>query len=186
MWETVQKKNSRIIDNAFGKVGVFLGGKSRERRISLRSGEAVYQALKRAGLQVEKIDPANGYLDHLRSKPLDLAFLALHGTGGEDGTIQKVLERFRVPYVGSDPKASCIAFDKHEAKRLFDRWGIPTPEYEVATLRNWRAVQKRWQPPYVIKPTREGSSIGVSFVERGENGTLKLRRNLQPYPSPFI
>lgn len=170
----------------FGRVAVFLGGRSHERSISLRSGEAVYQALKSAGVDVIKIDTANGFKAKLKAEPVDLAFLALHGTGGEDGTIQKILNRSRIPYVGSGPKASASAFNKATAKRLFLRLGIPTPSYEVVTAKNWARKLKKWNPPYVVKPVREGSSIGVSFVDRLSEARQKIQSTLKNYPQLLI
>lgn len=200
MSETAGKNGFKTGFDAVGRIGIFLGGKSRERAISLRSGEAVYQALLKTGLSVEKIDPAaaewrrassklrraSNILKRLRHRPIDLAFIALHGAGGEDGSIQKVLERFRIPYVGSNPKASRAAFDKTKAKRLFRRFGIPTPDYQVITRKNWRQAIKRWRPPYVIKPACEGSSIGVSFVDQKPEAKAKIRSALRRYPVLLI
>ena len=180
--EAVQDRNI----HSFRKVGVFLGGCSHERPVSLRSGEAVYQALKSAGLDVIKIDTANGFLSGLKRNPLDLAFLALHGAGGEDGTIQRILNRKGIPYVGSNEKASALAFDKGRAKRLFQRFGIPTPPFEVITRKNWKKVIARWHPPYVIKPVCEGSSIGIFFVERSNNVDKKIQSSLKTYSRLLI
>ncbi len=170
----------------FGQVGVFLGGRSHERPISLKSGKAVYEALKKAGLDAVMIDTANGFRSKIRRKPIDFAFLALHGTGGEDGTIQKVLKRNQIPYVGSDPRASALAFDKSQAKRLFVHFKIPTPPSDVLTRRNWRQKLEKWTPPYVIKPVSEGSSIGVFFVDRKEGKDKKIQASLKQYPRLLI
>lgn len=170
----------------FGRVGVFLGGKSHERPISLKSGKAVYHALKDAGLDVVMVDTANGFHSKLRNRQIDLAFLALHGTGGEDGTIQKVLNRSRIPYAGSGPKASALAFDKAQAKRLFVRSKIPTPDYDVLTQKNWRQKLQKWKPPYVIKPVNEGSSIGVFFVDRKGGEDKKILSSFKRYPRLLI
>ena len=173
---------------SFGKIGVFLGGRSRERVISLRSGKAVYQALKNAGLDVVMIDTANGFRSRSNRRTIDLAFLALHGAGGEDGTVQKILNRARIPYVGSDPRASALAFDKARAKNLFRRAQIPTPPYEVVTRKNWRQKIQKWKAPFVVKPVCEGSSIGVFFVEKEKNaGTAKkILSSLKQYPRLLI
>ncbi len=179
-----QPKNCN--SNKFGRVGVFLGGRSHERPISLKSGKAVFQALKNAGLDVVMIDTANGFHSKLKRKPIDLAFLALHGVGGEDGAIQKVLNRNRIPYVGSDPKSSASAFDKAQAKRLFLRLGIPTPQYDVLTRKNWKQKLKQWDPPYVIKPVNEGSSIGIFFVDRKGAEGRKVQSSLKRYSRLLI
>jgi len=163
-----------------------LGGRSHERPISLRSGKAVYQALKSAGLDVVMIDTANGFRSKLKREPIDLAFLALHGVGGEDGAIQKILNRSRIPYVGSNPKSSALAFDKAQAKRLFLRFGIPTPHYDVLTRKNWKQTLKQWNPPYVIKPVNEGSSIGVFFVQRKGSESRKIQSSFKRYPRLLI
>ncbi len=165
----------------FGRIGVFLGGNSRERPISLKSGKAVYEALVNAGQNPVLIDTANGFRSKLEDKLIDVAFLALHGTGGEDGTIQKILGRYRIPYTGSGPKASESAFNKERAKRILKRSSIPTPDYEVMNKHNWREVIRRWEPPYVVKPLKEGSSIGIFFVERKNSGLTKIKSGLTRY-----
>ena len=171
-----------MVNKQFGKIAVILGGTSREREISLRSGEAIYQALRRIGLDAYKLDAANGVLSEIRKRKMDIAFLALHGKGGEDGTIQKILGRYRIPYIGSDPKASEVCFNKVKAKRRFIRFGIPTPRYSVLTRKNWKKIIEGWVPPYVIKPVDEGSSIGVSFVYDIRERARVIRSTLQKYP----
>ena len=178
--------HTQSIVESVGKVGVLLGGKSRERPISLKSGRAVYKALKNSGIDVIKIDTANGFRSGLKHTPIDLAFVALHGSGGEDGAIQRILERFRVPYVGSNPTASACAFEKSKAKKLFIRHGIPTADYAVVTRGNWRRLLGKWSPPYVIKPVDEGSSIGVVFVEDKKEEKRKIESSLRRYPRLII
>ena len=171
----------------FGRVGVFLGGRSRERPISIRSGQAVYQALKHAGVDAVTIDTANGFRAQLNQRPIDLAFIALHGKGGEDGTIQKWLKRNQIPFTGSEPRANASAFDKIKAKRLFVRAGIPTPRYQVITRKNWRKAVAKWKPPYVVKPIEEGSSIGIFFVERLSRDVMKkINLGLNYYGKLFL
>ena len=177
---------SRLKPNDFGRVGVFLGGRSHERSISLKSGEAIFQALRNAGLDAVKIDTANGLRSQLKEHSIDLAFLALHGTGGEDGAVQKVLNKARIPYVGSDPHASALAFDKARAKRVFIRHGIPTPSYDVLTRATWRKKLQKWVPPYVIKPVNEGSSIGVFFIHKRENISKQIQANFRNYPRLLV
>ena len=178
--------DSKIRSQNFGNVGVFLGGSSHERPISIRSGKAVYQALRNAGLHVVAIDTANGFLKKMKGSKLDLAFLALHGTGGEDGEIQKVLSRAKIPFTGSGSKASALAFDKSRAKRLFQRFKIPTPTYEVLTRTNWKYKIEKWVPPYVIKPVSEGSSIGVFFIEGKEDGYEKIEASFRKYKQLLV
>jgi D-alanine-D-alanine ligase len=171
----------------FGTVGVFLGGNSHERPISIRSGRAVFEALKEAGVDAVMIDPANGFHSKLKEKPIDLAFIALHGKGGEDGTIQKRLADNRVFFIGSEAKASALAFDKIKAKKLFVQSGIPTPRYQVITKKNWGKVVRQWIPPYVVKPICEGSSIGIFFVEQLSKRMLKkIDSSLKHYGSLFL
>ena len=149
------------------KVGVFLGGTSSERSISLKSGRAVYQALKRAGYRALLIDSRRRSRMNFLLKQIDIAFIALHGRGGEDGTMQRFLESRKIPYVGSSPRASLQAFDKTTAKKIFIRKGIPTPAYELISPSDWKQKLARFRetPPYFIKPPREGSSIGAFGVE---------------------
>lgn len=165
----------------FGRIGVLLGGNSRERQVSLRSGRAVYQALKSVGLDVVRIDTQVGFRSKLKRARIDLAFLALHGRGGEDGTIQRILTAKGIPYVGSDSRGSASAFDKARAKRIFFRLGIPTPPFEVLNPKNWRQKVQRWDLPYVIKPVHEGSSIGVFFVERSRDISKKIQSSFKHY-----
>jgi len=179
-------KLSGPLTSQIGRIGVFLGGKSRERAVSIRSGNAVYGALKRAGFQVSKIDTANGFRKALANRKIDFAFPALHGTGGEDGTVQKILRRYKIPYVGSDPHSSARAFDKWKSKREFVRAKIPTPKFALLTRGNWRRTLDRWVPPYVLKPVEEGSSIDVSMVRSRTQGRRLVKRLLKSYERVLI
>lgn len=165
----------------FGRIGVFLGGRSKERQISLRSGKAIYEALIHSGEHPVLIDTANGFRSKLEKKSIDVAFIALHGIGGEDGTIQKILNKYQIPYTGSGPKASKSAFNKELSKRILKRFHIPTPAYEVIHKSNWRNVVQSWKPPYVVKPLEEGSSIGIFFVERRNSGMNKIKSGIDRY-----
>ena len=163
------------------RVGVLSGGVSSERAISLRSGRAVRNALGRAGVTVIPVDPQNrSRLPSLLSQ-IDLAFLALHGRGGEDGTIQRQLEKAGIPYVGSDPRASRLAFEKVRAKRIFERKGIPTPSWRTFTPRDWRML-KDFPTPFFVKPVADGSSIGVFLVEDFTRSVEKIIQALKQYP----
>ncbi|MCA1807985.1 MAG: D-alanine--D-alanine ligase [Kiritimatiellia bacterium] len=139
-------------------VAVLMGGISREREVSLRSGAAVARGLRKSGYQVQEIDLTSAEL----TVPSDIqaVFIALHGEFGEDGTIQKILERMKLPYTGSSPEASRNAFDKLLSKKVLIRNGIMTPPYEIL-----RPGEARSMPlPVVVKPLRQGSSLGVHCV----------------------
>ena len=124
------------------------GGLSAERRISLRSGRAVTRALKRVGLATFPIDPADLKTFSRKIREADVLFIALHGSGGEDGWIQKMMERKRISFTGS-PSAACMkSFDKEISKRHFRRLGIPTPEYAILNIKNWRKVAGAFPAPY--------------------------------------
>jgi D-alanine-D-alanine ligase len=143
----------------FQHVAVLMGGPSAERDVSLRSGAAIARALRSLGYQVDEVDITTESVALPRG--VEAAFIALHGTFGEDGSIQALLEKMRVPYTGSDVEASRAAFDKIASKRIFEKAGIPTPRYE--TLRS--GMQRTLPLPVIVKPPRQGSSIGVSKVE---------------------
>lgn len=147
-----------------GKVAVLAGGRSAERGISIKSGRAVYSALKLEGCDVEWLDIGTEDAGRrLRSVPFDVAFIALHGRFGEDGTIQRMLERMSVPYTGSGVTASRLALDKIASHRIFKRCGIPVPEFKILDRRSARPPE-RFSWPLVVKPQREGSSIGLSLA----------------------
>lgn len=156
------------------RLGILLGGNSSEREISLRSGRAVEKAFKKLGFDPVCVDPANQ--EDLKSiDRLDVAFIALHGHGGEDGEIQRLLEKKKVPYIGSDAKASWRAFDKEVSKRLFRRFGIPSPDFFVMkSLQDWKKLEK-FPRPFVVKPPCNGSSVGIFFVEDLNESAEKIR-----------
>jgi D-alanine-D-alanine ligase len=145
------------------KIVVMLGGSSAERKVSLRSGAGVAQALRSLGHSVYEIDPQTP--DWILPPETDVVFLALHGTYGEDGTVQSQLEKFGVPYTGCDAGASCVAFDKVLTKQRCVAAGVPTAKFLVveSSKTPWPLG---WQPPVVVKPVRQGSSVGLQFVER--------------------
>ena len=141
-----------------------MGGLSAEREISVKTGEAVFHALRRKGYDVQKI-----FVDHdidqvLRQNPIDVAFLALHGTYGEDGCIQGLLEVLQIPYTGSGVLPSALAFDKSKAKELFRLYNIPTPPYysvDASQLNHLAELHGSFGFPAFVKPRRSGSSIGA-------------------------
>jgi len=144
-------------------ITVMLGGPSAEREVSLRSGAQVVQALRSLGHSVSEVDPQNEKWK--LSRGTEVVFLALHGTYGEDGTVQSRLEELGVPYTGCDPEASQIGFDKFLTKQRCVAAGVATARFmliESATA-SW---PMGWDPPVVLKPARQGSSVGLQFVER--------------------
>lgn len=154
---------------------VMLGGPSAEREVSLRSGAAVARALRARGHRVTEVDPLTP--DWTLPPDTEVVFLALHGTYGEDGTVQRELEARGVPYTGCDPEASRVAFDKVLTKRRCLAAGVPTPRFLV--LREPRApLPGGWAPPLVLKPVRQGSSVGLELVDRAEDFAPALERVL--------
>jgi D-alanine-D-alanine ligase len=149
------------------KIGVLLGGLSSEREVSLRTGEAVLVALRERGHDAIPIY-VDGDLDvALRQEQPDVAFVALHGRMGEDGCVQGVLEMLGIPYTGSDVLASALAMHKGKAKELFRLHNLPTPAYytlSAADTADLAAVHGDFGLPCVVKPIREGSSVGVTIV----------------------
>jgi len=153
----------------FGKVAVLLGGRSAEREISLKSGNAVLAALRTRGVNAHAFDPRNQGLEQLIAQKFDRVFIALHGRFGEDGTVQGALEYLGVPYTGSGVMASALAMDKWRTKLLWQAAGIPTAPYELLTAdSDFAGVASRLGLPLMVKPAREGSSIGMSKVASAE------------------
>ncbi len=154
----------------FGKVAVLMGGTSAEREISLLSGNGVLQALRSTGVDAHAFDPAKRALWELQTDGYQRCFIALHGRFGEDGTVQGALELMRIPYTGSGVMASSIAIDKVMTKRIWEAAGLPTPRYVVLGAAQQAREQVVKVPdtlglPLIVKPPREGSSIGVSKVK---------------------
>jgi D-alanine-D-alanine ligase len=149
----------------FGKVAVLLGGRSAEREISLKSGGMVLAALQRKGVDAHAFDPRDQGLEQLIAQRFGRVFIALHGRFGEDGTVQGALEYLRIPYTGSGVMASALAMDKWRTKLIWQAAGISTPAYELLDANSdLPAVVKKLGLPLVVKPAREGSSIGISKV----------------------
>lgn len=147
----------------FGKIAILAGGPSSERDISIESGKAVHRVLKAGGFDTVFID-ARGTLEHKISRSnADIVFIALHGAFGEDGTVQKILDRIGMPYTGSGPDASELAMDKEASRKVFQDKGINVPRYKVFK-RGQRIDIGDLKLPLVVKPRREGSSIGLSTV----------------------
>jgi D-alanine-D-alanine ligase len=153
----------------FGKVAVLMGGLSAEREISLLSGNAVLDALKNKGIDAHGIDVDENIVKQLVDENYQRAFIVLHGRGGEDGTIQGLLELMSVPYTGSGVMASSLAMDKLKTKQIWLAMGLPTPDFCI--LDSEQSCQQAIATlglPLIIKPVLEGSSIGMSKVEREE------------------
>jgi D-alanine-D-alanine ligase len=160
------------------KVGVLMGGLSREREISLKTGKAILKALMEKGYNAHPINVGEDIVETLIREKIQCAFIALHGRFGEDGTIQGMLELMRIPYTGSGVLASALAMHKVMAKKVFLCERIPTPRFEVFQQEKIEKDPKRIIPfplPLVVKPAREGSTIGVSIVRREEEWPLALK-----------
>jgi D-alanine-D-alanine ligase len=158
---------------ALGRVAVLLGGTSAERDISLMSGRGVLTALQSQGVDAHAFDPARRSLDELAREGFARCFIALHGRHGEDGSVQGALELLGIPYTGSGVMASAIAMDKVMTKRLWLADGLPTPRYawlapELQTAARIAALPAELGLPLIVKPPREGSSIGVTKVVAAE------------------
>ncbi len=157
---------SRVTDTAkFGRVGVFYGGTSSEREVSLQSGGAVIASLERQGVEVQPIDMNASTLQQLPEYQLDRVLIMLHGPGGEDGTLQGALELYGIPYTGSGVFASAIAMDKRRCKQLWRGVGLPTAEFSVLDENtDWTAVLSALGGKAMVKPSHEGSSIGMAIA----------------------
>ncbi len=167
----------------FGRVAVLFGGTSSEREISLLSGNACLQALLKRGVDAHPFDPRDKPLAELVTRNFDRAFIALHGPGGEDGTLQGALEFLGIPYTGSGVMGSAIGMDKLRTKRLAQAVGIPTTEYMVlrspADLDN---CIERLGLPLIVKPATQGSSVGMTKVVKAEqlSGAWQAAALLEP------
>jgi D-alanine-D-alanine ligase len=153
---------------AFKHVAVLLGGRSAEREVSLVSGRACANALREEGFDVTEIDAGHDLAERLRATKPDAAFNALHGRWGEDGCVQGLLEILEIPYTHSGVLASALAMHKERAKDVFRIAGLPVARSIVADRRQ-AAKRHLMEPPYVIKPVNEGSSVGVYIIRKGDN-----------------
>lgn len=172
------------------RIGVLMGGMSREREVSLRSGKKVLDALLRQGFQSWAIDPLeNGFIEKLYT--VDTAFITLHGRYGEDGCIQGLLELLNIPYTGSGVLASALCMNKVATKKIFEACGIPTPKYYLFNSGNGlkqecETVLRNFDLPVVAKPISEGSSIGVTVVKE-EKGIIEVIEGLiDEFQSAFV
>lgn len=146
------------------RIAVLAGGTSCEREISLISGQAVYAALQNAGYNVVLLDPAGNFIEELKQAKIDLVFIALHGSFGEDGTLQEMLDKAGIFYTGSGARASRLAFDKSKAQLIFRENGVSVPKLHLFENKAKTSKPEGWEAPYVIKPACCGSSVGVTIV----------------------
>ncbi|MBL7685956.1 MAG: D-alanine--D-alanine ligase, partial [Deltaproteobacteria bacterium] len=152
------------------KIAVLLGGLSSEREVSLRSGKAVAEGLRRKGYNVVEIDVDRDLSEKLKAEKVDLAYIALHGKFGEDGAVQGLLEILKIPYTGSGILASAVAMDKILTKRLLQERGFLTPAYSY--FETGKTTAKEFARtfalsfPVIVKPSREGSTIGIQVVKQ--------------------
>ena len=160
---------STIAPADFGRVAVLFGGKSAEREVSLNSGNAVLAALQNAGVDAFGIDVGDDFISRITQEKIDRAFIILHGRGGEDGSMQGLLECLGIPYTGSGILASALAMDKLRTKQVWHSLGIPTPRHAVlATEADCICAAKELSFPLIVKPAHEGSSIGMAKVNSVE------------------
>lgn len=173
------------------KIAVLCGGRSGERDVSLRSGQRVFDSLKKQGFDVSQFDLSDDLIAQLKKKKIDIVYIALHGRYGEDGTVQGMLEIANIPYTGSKVLASALAMNKLAAKRIFDAVGIPTPRFIEINSRTDIAAQadriKRIFPfPLVVKPVSEGSSLGVSIIKKEDDLERTLVKAIKEYQDIFV
>jgi D-alanine-D-alanine ligase len=153
---------------AFRRVAVLLGGRSAEREVSLTSGKGCAMALRAEGFDVVEIDPDDNLAAQLLETKPDAVFNALHGRWGEDGSVQGLLELLRIPYTHSGILASALAMHKQRAKDVFRAAGLPVVN-SILVDRREAAARHLMEPPYVVKPVNEGSSVGVFIIRKGDN-----------------
>ena len=157
----------------FGKVAVLMGGRSGEREVSLMSGQGVLAALRARGVDAHAFDPAERPMDDLQREGFARCFIALHGRFGEDGTVQGALELLGIPYTGSGVMASSMAIDKVMTKRVWHAEGLPAPRHVLLrrgefTAEEVDAIPGKLGLPLIVKPAREGSSLGVTKVKSAD------------------
>ncbi|MBQ5946506.1 D-alanine--D-alanine ligase [Massilia sp. ST3] len=155
---------------SLGKVGVLFGGRSAERDVSIMSGTGVLQALKSRGVDAHPFDPGTQSLAELAAQNFDRVFIALHGRYGEDGSLQGALEQLGIPYTGSGVMASSVGMDKITTKKIWIMHGVPTPKYaSIDATADLDKVVADLGLPLIVKPPLEGSTIGITKVEKAED-----------------
>jgi len=170
--------------DAFGKVAVMLGGASAERDVSLKSGMAVLKGLVAKGIDAHAFDPAAHSLQELVEQKFERVFIALHGRGGEDGSMQGALQILEMPYTGSGVLGCALGMDKVRCKQIWHSLGLPTANWSVVTQReieqvNAEAMLQELGGRVIVKPAREGSSIGMSRADSGQSLASALQHAAQ-------
>ena len=159
-------------------IAVLMGGRSLEREISIKSGQRISNALRKLNYNVTKLDVDDQIADNLNSSRIDLAYIALHGKDGEDGTIQEILEVLNIPYTGPGVYPNILSFDKIISKQIFITEGIPTPPFYFLNASSFRElgaskflpfIMNKLGLPLVIKPSAQGSALGIKVVEKEED-----------------
>lgn len=173
------------------RIAVLMGGKSGEREVSLRSGTNALNALQRQGLEAISLDVDENLTHSLIKNKIDLVFIALHGKGGEDGSIQGFLETLGIPYTGSGVLASALAMDKVRAKMIFETTGVPTPKYQSIEPQNniedqCEKAMDEIGLPLVVKPISEGSSLGVSIVRDSQDLGKTVKKTVDFFGDAFL
>ena len=176
--------NASNFSSNFGKVAVLMGGYSAEREVSLMSGQGVLQALRSRGVNAHAFDPAERDISQLKTDGFDRCFIALHGRFGEDGTVQGALELLGIPYTGSGVLASSMAIDKVMTKRVWLSGGLPTPAYVLLRRGSYSSADidtalDTLGLPLIVKPAREGSSIGLTKVTARADMALAVGKAAQ-------
>jgi D-alanine-D-alanine ligase len=171
------------------KIGVLCGGESEEREVSLKSGQAIYRALKDEGLGVVKIDVDRAVLKKIEREKIDVAVLALHGGWGEDGTIQAVCKLMGIPFTGPDVLGSALALNKVMAKKIFKSESIPTPPWSMISQeeitnhehldRLVKKLSEEFGFPVVLKPALQGSSVGLKVVKEKTNLKSSIKESMK-------
>ena len=169
----------------YGKVLVLMGGWSNEREISLVSGSFVYDSLIKSGVNTIKLDLTKNNLNEIEKISPDRVFIILHGKGGEDGEIQKYLDSLNIPYTGSNSESSKLCMNKRSTKEILLSNDILTPNYEKISEIEISSIKKRFQYPFIVKPSAEGSSIGVYIVESDRDLERAISAN-EKISSDFI
>ncbi len=172
------------------KVAVLMGGIGEERDISIQSGSCIAEALKKAGFNVVTADISPDNTDILEDSSIDIFFIALHGKFGEDGQLQQILEDKSLLYTGSGPTASKLAFDKIASKKAFAEAGVPTPpaiEFNINTHTHELEKQlRRFADKYVVKPIRQGSSVGISIVSESHRAITAAQKTFSEFGDCMI
>jgi D-alanine-D-alanine ligase len=173
------------------KIGVLYGGWSSERQISIQTGTAILESLKTMGLEAKGYDINKGFLKNISHKDIDVAYIALHGEGGEDGCIQSILEFLDIPYTGSNVLSSSLCMNKYYSKLLFESGKIPTPKFQYFKLKELgeessiENLSKDILYPVIVKAVSQGSAIGVHLVKNFQD-LKKAILDIKKYDSSIL